>query len=143
MKHSIILLLTLLIAINEVDGQDFEINTFLDNIQKNGYYEIIYEVKCEYGNDVAIEFCKLFLSSPYCEEVVRVYMPDCSVPINICNIRKVIYKEENFKIIKKYHTDKQIVRNINILETKFKCEKWLDKNEERILLLILFVIIFK
>ena len=149
MKCSIILLLFLLIAAN-VDiidiSDDFTIDTFLNYLQSFGYYKVFDEVKCKFGDDVAIELCRLFTRSPHCEEVLRVYMPKCSGEGpdngNFCYIKEFIYKEENLEIFQKEHKQKEIEKITNILEDKFKCEKWLGKNEGKILLLILLVIIY-
>ena len=121
MKYSIILLLSLLIATNEDIGDNYEINTFISYLQKTGYYELLYEVKCAFGKDVAIEFCLELVSSPFCEEVVRVYLPNCDG--NGCNIREFIYKVEHLKIIQQNHTKEEIERTIKKLESKVKCDK--------------------
>ena len=76
MKYTIILLLVLLILSKEDDNLKikFSLNTFLNYIQQIGFYNLFNEVKCALGDDVSIELCKEFCESPYCEEVVRVYM---------------------------------------------------------------------
>lgn len=72
----IILLFALLIVTKE-RAEDYTINTFIVYLQEQGYYDIIKEIKCHYGADVAINFCLELVSSPHCEEVVRVYIPIC------------------------------------------------------------------
>ena len=73
MKYIIILLLTLLIVKNEDIGR-YSIVPFINELQKSGYYEVINEIKCQLTTDIAIEFCESYVESPYCEEVVRVFM---------------------------------------------------------------------
>ena len=56
----------------------FSIDALLDYLQETGYYEIIYQVKIYFGNDIAINLCKEIVETNHCEEVVRIYMPDSS-----------------------------------------------------------------
>ena len=124
MNYSIILLLSLLIAANQDDiGHHYVIKTFIDYLQETHYYNLLYEIKCAFGEDVAIEFCLEFITSPHCEEVVRVYLPDCDRNRYLCNIREFIYKEEHLKIIEQNHTKEEIERSTKKLESKNKCDK--------------------
>ena len=72
MKLYNLLLLTLAIIAN-VKG-DYSIDSFITQLENNGYYDIIVEVNRYYGNDVAIEMCKSLTQSFSCEELVRVYI---------------------------------------------------------------------
>ena len=76
MKYTIVLLLALVIITNQDWGDEinFSIDTFLNYIQGNGYYEAINLVKCETTSDIAVEFCEILCESPHCDEVVRIYM---------------------------------------------------------------------
>ena len=74
MKYIIILLLALLIVKNEDITGRYSIRPFIKELQESGYYELINGVKCELTTDVAIEVCEILTESPYCEEVVRVFM---------------------------------------------------------------------
>ena len=78
MKYTIILLLALLIVTKE-SGDSYQINTFLNYLQKNDYFEIINEVKCQLSDEIAIEICETLTESPYCEEIVKIYMV-CNYP---------------------------------------------------------------
>ena len=71
MKRHLVLFILLIIYVKS----QYTINTFIDYLQKKGYYEIIYEVKIAFGDDVSIDICKELALSSQCEEVVRVYMP--------------------------------------------------------------------
>ena len=57
-----------------VKGSSFSIDTLLDYLQENQYYEIIFQVKLAFGDDIAISVCKSLIATNQCEEVVRVYM---------------------------------------------------------------------
>ena len=56
----------------------YSIDALLDYLQETGYYEIIYQVKKHFGDDVAIDFCKGIVKTTQCNEVVRVYMSTIS-----------------------------------------------------------------
>ena len=64
MKLYNLLLLTLAIIAN-VKG-DYSIDSFITQLENNGYYDIIVEVNRYYGNDVAIEMCKSLTQSFSC-----------------------------------------------------------------------------
>ena len=72
MKLFNLLLLTLAI-IAKVKGS-YSIDSFITELENNGYYDIIVQVNRYYGNDVAIEMCKSLTQSFSCEELVRVYI---------------------------------------------------------------------
>ena len=50
----------------------YSIDALLDYLQETGYYEIIYQVKKHFGDDVAIDFCEGIVRTTQCEQVVRV-----------------------------------------------------------------------
>ena len=56
----------------------YSIDALLDYLQETGYYEIIYQVKKHFGDDVAIDFCEGIVKTSHCVEVVRVYMSSSS-----------------------------------------------------------------
>ena len=56
----------------------YSIDALLDYLQESGYYEIIYQVKIYFGDDIAIDFCKEIVKTNQCEEVVRIYMSSSS-----------------------------------------------------------------
>ena len=76
MKLSLILILSLLfeVKIQDITAQQYSINTFINYLQDNGYWEMFFEVKNFFGVDVTVEFCNTFVPSPHCEEVVNVYL---------------------------------------------------------------------
>ena len=88
MKSSLIIILTLLLFTKSQDtiAQKYSIKYFIKYLQDSGIWEVLYEVKKYFGTDIAIEICEDFLQSPYCGEVVRVYI---KVPITRA------YPEEN------------------------------------------------
>ena len=73
MKELLLFILLPLILLNDLDN--YSINSLVNYLQVNGYYEVIEKIKKEYGDDVAIEFCKEFIQSRDCEEIVKVYIP--------------------------------------------------------------------
>ena len=52
----------------------YSIDALLDYLQETGVYDIIYQVKKYFGDDVAIDFCEGIVKTTHCVEVVRVYM---------------------------------------------------------------------
>ena len=71
MKLFNFLLLTLVIIYCK---GSYSIESFIKQLQDNGYYGVIAQVNRYYGNDVAIEMCKSLTQSFSCEELVRVYI---------------------------------------------------------------------
>ena len=128
MIKAITLLLALLIVGN-INLDDYSIKSFLKYLHENGYYELIYEIKCHLGSDVANEFCVLFFESPYCEEVVRVYMSKCpsSNPYSDKSLKDLITKMSEL-LQKKMSPDE-----INRFVKKLKAIINAKKNSENIL----------
>ena len=52
----------------------YSIDSLIDYLIGNGYYELIQQVKMVFGNDVAIDVCISIVETSQCEEIVRVYM---------------------------------------------------------------------
>ena len=77
MKSLFIFLIYLLLIVKNQDTtvESYSVNSFIDYIQNNGYWDIFQEVKNKFGIDVSIEFCQAIVPSPHCDEVVRVYIP--------------------------------------------------------------------
>ena len=78
MKLSLIIIFIIIYFETSQDSQveKDEINTFINYIQQKRLWEIFYNVKVNFGTDVAIGLCKDYTHSPYWEEVVREYMSD-------------------------------------------------------------------
>lgn len=55
----------------------FSINELIDYLQINGNYDIIYLIKCCFGDEVAIEYCRNIVETDHCNEVVKIYMANC------------------------------------------------------------------
>ena len=114
MKFLVFIFISLFLALNKCDDE-YSINTLLNFLQSTGYYEIIYEIKLSFGDDVAIAFCKEIVPTNHCDEVVKVYMPPPSVgkkcPRNINDIKNIISRP-------KIHEN--LISNINILNRVFK-----------------------
>ena len=72
MKIFIILLFTLIYAFHMESS--YSIDSLIDYLIGNGYYELIQQVKMVFGNDVAIDVCISIVETSQCEEIVRVYM---------------------------------------------------------------------
>ena len=72
MKLLLFLFLSLLLTIQ---NGSYSIKVFLDYLQEKGYWDIIYNIKKYFYDDVAIDICNKLTESPRdCEEVVRIYM---------------------------------------------------------------------
>ena len=76
MKLSLILILCLFFIIKSIDNSKYSINSFINYLKRNEYWEPIQEIKWYYGVSPSIGFCELCFESPLCEEVVRVYMTE-------------------------------------------------------------------
>ncbi len=91
MKFLVFIFISLFLALNKCD--DYSINALLNFLQSEGYYEIIYEIKLYFGDDVAIAFCKEIVQTEDCDIVVRIYMsPHLAkiCPRNINDIKNII-----------------------------------------------------
>ena len=128
MIKAITLLLALLIVGN-INLDDYSINSFLNYLHENGYYELIYEIKCQYGSDVANECCFLLFESVYCEEVVRVYMSKCpsSNPHSDKSLKDLIIKI--LELLQKKMSPDEINRFVKKLNAIMNAKK----NSEKIL----------
>ena len=73
MKLYFLLLTCLLINLSSNDGA-YSIETFINNLENNGYSEILNYLKCNFSTDIAIEFCKELIKSNDCETYVKVYL---------------------------------------------------------------------
>ena len=70
-------LFLILILVNSVhlDGS-YGIEPFLDEIINNGVYDLLIDLKCDFGYSVAIEACLNFYQTNDCEQVVILYISD-------------------------------------------------------------------
>ena len=75
MKALLILLFSLLFVENIQDEQ-YSISTFINYMQETGYYSVVQQVKFCFGASVSTELCKDLTDNDYCEELVRVYIPN-------------------------------------------------------------------
>ena len=71
MKFYSFLLATLLI---NLANSDFSMDSFINTIQFFHLDEIILNIKCFFGDDISIAFCKLFMESNECESYVKIYL---------------------------------------------------------------------
>ena len=87
----------------------------VDYIQKNGYWDIIYNVKIYFCDDVAIDVCIALTNSRDCEEVVRIYMSAPSpkkCPANPLNsIKQILVK--GGPLVEKTFTDRLLIQIIS------------------------------
>ena len=76
MKISILLLLVSFNVINFMNlGDSYTISIFIETLKAEGMYDLIIDITCIWGRDVAIEFCFLYSRDPGCEQLVNVYLP--------------------------------------------------------------------
>ena len=120
MKQIITLLLVLLIVGNSKQNS-YSINAFIKELQENGFYDVIYEIKASLGSDVAIEFCLEIFSSIHCEEVVKVYIPDSANPTGHShkNLEDLIYNKEFLELLLKTMSLDEIKKMVNRLNAKY------------------------
>ena len=57
-----------------IKGSTYSIDILLNYLQETQYYDIIYQVKLIFGDDIAISVYKSFIATNQCEDVVRIYM---------------------------------------------------------------------
>ena len=112
MRILITLLFSLLILTNNQIIRIPSPIDFINYLQRTGYYELFYIIKCQYGVNFAIEVCQYLISSPYCEEVIRVYIPQCDEEkVDYCSTRG----REKFLNI--------LYENVKIVDSKLKPEQ--------------------
>ena len=105
MKLLLFLFLSLLLTIQ---NGTYSIKVFLDYLQEKGYWDIIYNIKNIFGEEVAIDICTKLTESPNdCEEVVRIYMTTPSV--NKCPADPL----EKMKLILNPIDDPIIIKRLN------------------------------
>ena len=63
-----------------IKGSTYSIDNLLNYLQETQYYDIIYQVKLIFGDDIAISVCKSFIATNQCEDVVRIYMDPAGRP---------------------------------------------------------------
>ena len=63
-----------------IKGSNYSIDNLLNYLQETQYYDIIYQVKLIFGDDIAISVCKSFIANYQCEDVVRIYMDPAGRP---------------------------------------------------------------
>ena len=115
MKFLVFIFISLFLALNKCD-EEYSINTLLNFLQSTGYYEIIYETKLYFGDDVAIAICQEIVQTKHCYEVVTVYMPPPPSPKKCPPNGKDIIKN----IISRPKIHENLISNINILNRVFK-----------------------
>ena len=113
MRQILIVLLALLIVGNKAQKP---ILTYLNYLKNEGYYDLIYQIKCQFGDDIAIAFCEALVDSPQSEEIVRVYMNSCIKDQNHNDFKEFIYKEENMNILLKSLSPNEIERLVKKYE---------------------------
>ena len=119
MRQTIILLLALLIV--GIKGQEYKtVNTFVEDLQGSGFFDVLSQAKCQNGSDVAIEGCRELVSSQYCEETIRVYMPSkCNNPQSK-DLNDMINNKEILEFLLKKWTMDEILKILKKLNEKYK-----------------------
>ena len=87
-NHFLILFLIISLT-SEISINDFSIETFLNDLKKNGLFEIIESIKKFYGQDVAIISCEELNENRKgnCKRLVIDYMPIFKCSDNKCTTR--------------------------------------------------------
>ena len=105
MKLLLFLFLSLLL---NIQNGSYSIKPFLDYLQEKGYWDILFNIRSIFGNEVAIDICIKLTESPSdCEEVFRVYMTTPSV--NKCPAKPL----EKMKLILKPIDDPIIIKRLS------------------------------
>ena len=82
-NHFLILFLIISLA-SEISIDDYSIEPFLNDLKKNGLFEIIESIKKNYCQDVAIISCEELNENRkgICKKLVIEYMPEFKCPIS-------------------------------------------------------------
>ena len=114
----VILFIFLPFIIFNFDIRSYSINILLDYLKGTGYYSIIENIKQLFGDDVAIDFCEVYVGSKDCKEVVQVYMSEGTNPKKApirnedsknLELIEVLLQEENLKILSQFYTKNEII----------------------------------
>ena len=116
-----ILIISLIIIVKSKDVEKYSIVPFINYLKENEYWEVLEDVNNNFGPNVSIELCKLTVSSPHCEEVVRVYF---ALPHSLCkkgenDIKLINYLNKNnyMEILLK---NKSIWKKLSIINKLYK-----------------------
>ena len=115
MKLYFLLLTCLLINLSSNDSS-YSIYTFINNLENNGYSEILCYLKCNFSDDIAIDFCKELIKSNDCEIYIKVYLSCSSHEIKE---RPKILQPIDPEELKKYLNGKK-VKNVLLLNNTIK-----------------------
>ena len=120
MKALLFILLPFIIFNLDFTGYSF--SSFIDFLQQSGYYEVIRSVKIELGEDIAIAFCKEFVPSNDCENVVTIYIKEKQrrgTRANKIELIELLFQEENLNVIEQsYDIEEMKDKVIKILKNK-------------------------
>ena len=118
--HCLILFLIKSIT-SEISVDDFSINPFIEDLKKNGLFEMIELIKQAYGQDVAIISCEELNENRQgnCKKLVTEYMP----PNPPLEIGKLIYPKSPsmIKNVMKHSCQMNFLKDL--LNKKFGPEK--------------------
>ncbi len=128
MKVSLILLTALLLQSGFLlDLSEYSIDTLLDFLQSNEYYNMLELIKIFYGDDIAIEMCKELVKSNHCNSIIQLYMQtknnarEYKIDNNFQrpNLEYIIFNPNNYNIYNKDFTPIEIHKIINKIKLKF------------------------
>ena len=104
-----------------VEGK-YSIDSILDYLQQTRYYDLLQEIKNQFGDDVAIDVCKALTKSSDCEQIIRVYMTnggnrllkeqDEMKPMDDGSEQEIVEKDP--MLYKKKLQDEKVIKNINV-----------------------------
>ena len=138
-----LLFILLPFIIFNVDLTKYSIKTFINLLQKSGYYEVIRSVKIQLGEDIAIAVCKEFVQSNDCETVVTDYMEEGTrrvtrAIVSEMGLIELLCQEENLKVINQTYTVKEMkTKVIGILKKQllsFESNPQIKENIKNILI---------
>ena len=108
----------------EEEKKLMSIEDFLDYLKSSGILSIMEQLIDEMGEQVAINFCEVFLEKPdpYCEKVVRIYLSHYFRTLSEIGekLKEILFRDENLKILLNNGFDLETIER-NIL----KMEKYL------------------
>ena len=136
MNFYLVLISCLLISVTS-SIKDYSIDIFLNTLEGEGYYEILYNIKCKFGTDVTIAFCQEFVKSKDCERYVKVYLPSCAQNPKYLLNKELLKNYLNQKEVKKVlltnnnnnvdHVDQSITKVAARIDTLKENQKIIDE----------------
>ena len=90
-------------------------NHFIEYLKEKGYYDILEDVKLNFGEDVAINMCSYLIISHHCNDVVRNNMktPNINAPIDK-TLSKFLEERKYFSTLGKIPNYRSLIKAVEL-----------------------------